>query len=186
MWIYSIDQIYKLKSDKVDCKKDISEELQNFSVFLLARIQEFMLKMAEYVRLEKIINLLDDKNKGQQNMTYSEFHPTFEEKVKRETYLENIMQISKDLLLKDTMADTNIVHSLRINGCASRTNLCDKCKRNIRLDKQSVHMFKCGHNFHSMCLKDGPQFSKDPKQPGENKKNCLLCFNQNEHICKSF
>jgi len=47
-----------------------------------------MMKMAEFVDLKSIIEFLADK--GMLN-TYLEFQPTFEEKVKRETYNENIL-----------------------------------------------------------------------------------------------
>lgn len=79
-----------------------------------------MMRMAEYVTLERIINLL--QNKGQQNMTYSEFQPTFEEKVKRETYLENILLNAKDLIMKDTTADASILNDLRLKGTSSNLN----------------------------------------------------------------
>jgi hypothetical protein len=103
-------------------------------------------------------------------MTYSEFQPTFEEKVKRETYLENILLNAKDLIMKDTSADAIILNDLRIKGTASNNNTCDYCKRSLKLDKQSVEMFKCGHNFHRMCIKE------------QAKGNCSLCFNEYEHI----
>ena len=47
-------------------------------------------------------------------MAYSEFQPTFEEKVKRETYLENILLNATDLIQKDKLADSNILNELRI------------------------------------------------------------------------
>lgn len=128
------------------------------------------MRMAEYVTLERIINLLHDK--GQQNMTYSEFQPTFEEKVKRETYLENILLNATDLIQKDTMADASILNDLRMHGTASNQNQCDACKKDFKLDKQFIEMFKCGHNFHKMCIKES------------SKGNCSLCFNEYDHLCK--
>lgn len=39
--------------------KNLDErDLNNFQTFLLTRIQAFMMRMAEYVQLEKIINFL--------------------------------------------------------------------------------------------------------------------------------
>jgi len=105
-------------------------------------------------------------------MTYTEFQPTFEEKVKRETYLENILLNATDLIQKDKMADSTILNDLRVKGTASKQNKCDHCHKNFRLDKQHIEMFKCGHNFHKMCIKD------------EAKGNCSICFNEYEHICK--
>lgn len=84
-----------------------------------------MLKMAEYVGLERIIDLLE--NKGQQNMTYLEFKPTFEEKVKRVSYLEKILNNAMDLLFKDEMSDTFTLDSLRLEGTSSNQNKCNHC-----------------------------------------------------------
>jgi hypothetical protein len=52
-------------------------------------------------------------------MSYQEFQPTFEEKVKRETYLENILLNAMDLIQKDQMADATILNELRMLGSAS-------------------------------------------------------------------
>lgn len=68
--------------------------------------------MAEYVNLEKIINFLH--RIGQSN-TYSEFKPTFEEKVKRETYHENILDNASDLINKDIMADSLLINAIRVS-----------------------------------------------------------------------
>lgn len=70
-----------------------------------------MMRMAEYVHLEKIINFLHQI--GQQN-TYQEFQPTFEEKVKRETYHENILNNATDLIAKDAHADANLLDQARL------------------------------------------------------------------------
>lgn len=131
------------------------------------------MRMAEYVSLERIIDLLQEK--GQQSMTYQEFQPTFEEKVKRETYLENILLSAMDLIQKDQMADAAILNELRVLGSASNeSNLCDACQKPFKLDKQFIEMFKCGHNFHRMCLKEA------------GKDQCRLCFNEYDHIRKFF
>ena len=63
LWLYSIEQLYVLKTDIVDSNTNPADQddLQNFKTFLLARIQAFMMRMAEYVSLERIINLLEQK-----------------------------------------------------------------------------------------------------------------------------
>ena len=68
--------------------------------------------MAEYVALDRIINFLDKI--GQQNI-YREFQPIFEEKVKRETYHENILNNANDLILKDIMADSQILDNIVVS-----------------------------------------------------------------------
>lgn len=105
-------------------------------------------------------------------MTYQEFQPTFEEKVKRETYLENILLNAMQLIQKDKLADSTILNDLRVLGSASRENRCNACRKNFKLDKQFIEMFKCGHNFHRMCIKE------------VGKDKCGLCFNEYDHIRK--
>ena len=58
-------------------------------------------------------------------MSYMEFQPTFEEKVKRETYLENILTCATDLILKDKLADSGILDDLRQKGSASHKETID-------------------------------------------------------------
>lgn len=147
------------------------KDLNNFHIFLLTRIQAFMMRMAEYVSLEKIINFL--QRIGKQN-TYSEFQPTFEEKVKRETYNENILNNATDLILKDIMADSASVEQLRVKGCAAKHLSCHKCSMPFvnKWDKHhAIQMFKCGHNFHQRCV-------------AANKGNCTICFNEHDEIKK--
>ena len=103
-------------------------------------------------------------------MSYMEFQPTFEEKVKRETYLENILTCATDLILKDKLADSGILDDLRLKGSASHNNTCNHCRRNFILDKQQIVMFRCGHNFHKMCIKE------------ESNGQCSLCFNEYDHF----
>ena len=126
--------------------------------------------MAEHVKLEKIIDFLNSINL--QN-TYQEFQPTFEEKVKTETYHENILNNAGDLLLKDIMADTNSLNELRSQGCVANIIRCSKCSLQLQTKwtKQKIFMFKCGHNFHQMCLKKGDT-------------SCVKCYNQYENIQK--
>jgi len=76
-----------------------------------------MMRMAEYVQLERIINFLEKI--GLSN-TYQEFQPTFEEKVKRETYHEKILNNATDLINKDIMADTNILNAHRVSTKCSK------------------------------------------------------------------
>ena len=106
LWLESIKMIYEIKQQVLEelCAID-EKDLSNFNTFLLIRIQAFMMRMAEHVKLLNIIEFLQDI-KGQENTyTYQEFQPTFEEKVKRETYHENILNNAIDIIQKDVIAD---------------------------------------------------------------------------------
>lgn len=63
------------------------------------------------MHLEKIIDFLQ---KIKIENTYQEFQPTFEEKVKRETYNFNILNNATDLISKDIYADTSVLESLMV------------------------------------------------------------------------
>lgn len=79
-----------------------------------------MMRMAEYVNLEKIIDVFASQREDQnQAPTYEEFKPTFEEKVKRETYHENILDNATDLIQKDIMADSIVLDAYRSQGCVA-------------------------------------------------------------------
>ena len=63
-------------------------------------------------------------------------------------------------------------------------NRCDKCNQAFVINgtiKQDIQMFKCGHNFHNLCLKQARDTSK-PGNPAPESVNCLLCFNEHDHI----
>ena len=59
LWLKAIEMIYQIKQEVSDELQDLDQkDLNNFHIFLLTRIQAFMMRMAEYVSLEKIINFL--------------------------------------------------------------------------------------------------------------------------------
>lgn len=72
----------------------------------MIRTNEFLKRMSEYVSLRKTIQFLEEIG---QPIQYSEFREAFEEKLKIESHLENILTNAKDLLNKDLIADTNIL-----------------------------------------------------------------------------
>jgi len=115
LWLYSVENLYYIRQAVMESDEAQHDEgdLNNFQKFLMSRIQAFMMRMAEYVQLERIINFLEKI--GLSN-TYQEFQPTFEEKVKRETYHEKILNNATDLINKDIMADTNILNAHRVSG----------------------------------------------------------------------
>ena len=83
-----------------------------------------MMRMAEYVNIDRIINFLEKIN---QSNTYQEFKPTFEEKVKRETYHENILNNAIDIIEKDIMTDVMQLNTYRVQGVVTKHLKCDHC-----------------------------------------------------------
>jgi len=173
LWLNSIGQIYKIREDVVSKDKFNEDDLKTFQVFLLTRIQAFMMRMAEFVNLEKIIDVFSSQRENQDQVPiYSEFKPTFEEKVKRETYHENILDNTQGLILKDIMAESKILDEFRALGCVARNMKCDKCHQFFisRWDRQNIQMYKCGHNLHQRCTTEN--------------NDCPMCFNEYDQIQK--
>ena len=74
-----------------------------------------------------------------------------------------------DVIQKDVMTDIMNLDTYRNQGVVAKCLQCDHCRLEFvgRWDRQMVHMFKCGHNFHNRCIEGN---------------NCRICFNEYEHI----
>lgn len=58
----------------------------------MIRVQYFLSRMAEHVSIPKIIDFLEDMNKGSGHIIrYAECRKTFEDKMKTELHHENIL-----------------------------------------------------------------------------------------------
>lgn len=70
------------------------------------------------------------------------------------------------------MAESVIVNALRAQGCIARSMKCAKCNQQFisRWDRQTIQMYKCGHNVHQRCATEN--------------NDCPLCFNEYDQICK--
>jgi len=157
------------KANDLDSDSDEAsepEEMENFEKFLASKNQAFMQKMSEYVNLRKIINFLEEMGHV---MQYKEFKKTFEDKVRTESYLENILIGAMDVILKDYTQDVKTVHELQSKGVVSVKGKCDYCQGTInnRWDRQEIWFLACGHIYHARCI---------AKTDGK----CTLCFNELE------
>ena len=121
LWLHTIQQIFGIKEKVKEILKKAQdldsdsgeasepEEIENFEKFLASKNQYFMQKMSEYVNLRKIINFLEEMGHV---MQYKEFKKTFEDKVRTESYFENILIGAMDVILKDLKHDVKTVHEL--------------------------------------------------------------------------
>lgn len=170
LWIYAIHGIYGIRQRVFDSQKDLkNKDKNNYSIFLMIRTQEFMKKMSEYVNLRKIIQFLEEIG---QPIKYQEFKQTFEDKVRTELYTENILTNAKDLLIKDLVADTEVLTDIHSKGSYNEKDKCEYCKRGLvsKWDVQDLYIFSCGHIYHQRCAQ-------------QNNDLCYLCFNEFEQIC---
>ena len=101
-----------------------------------------MQRMSEYVNLRKIIQFLEEMGHV---MQYKEFKKTFEDKVRIESYFENILRGAMDLIKKDSQHDERTLCELRSKGVACIIGKCDYCKSTInnRWDKQEIWFLNC-------------------------------------------
>ena len=100
-------------------------------------------------------------------MEYMEFKQTFKEKVKQESYTEEILLTARRLLLCDMREESETLHQYLAQGISISNNRCDYCKLkfNFKWDKQEVWLFKCDHIFHTSCIQ-------------QSQGQCAVCFNE--------
>merc|ERR1712176_1159021 len=125
--------------------------MENFEKYLLTKNQYFMQRMSEYVNLRKIIAFLEDIGHV---MQYKEFKKTFEDKVRAESYFENILHGAMDLIYKDLKHDVKEVHELQQKGVVSVKGTCDYCHGSIsnRWDRQEIWFMACGCIYKARCI----------------------------------
>ena len=84
-------------------------------------------------------------------MEFNEFKQTFKDKVRQESYTENILLTEKRLLIRDLKDELDQLNVYRSMGVIKEGNRCDLCKLrfNFQWDKQEVWLFKCDHIFHT-------------------------------------
>lgn len=158
-------------------KNDLSAKDQDkYSIFQMIRIQEFMKRMSEHLRLNRILEFLEEIGHP---IKYQEFRQTFEDKVRTELHHENILANARQLIVKDLLTDGSNLKKLCVTkfqpynsfvqakGVYIQVQKCDYCKRDLlyKWDIQDVCLFKCGHIFHHRCVSN-----TDFK--------CFLCFNE--------
>ena len=114
LWLHTIQKIFGIKDrvkaimksgadlDSDSGDEDEPEEMENFEKFLVTKNQYFMQRMSEYVNLRRIIQFLEDIGHV---MQYKEFKKTFEDKVRTESYFENILHGAMAVITKDLAYD---------------------------------------------------------------------------------
>lgn len=98
--IFSIKKkVFDLISNDMDSDSDEgAEEKENFRRFLNSRNQVLIRRMSEYVNLHRIVSWLEEQG---HYMEYMEFKQTFKDKVRQESYTEEILLTAKKLLTRD-------------------------------------------------------------------------------------
>ena len=107
--------------------------------------------MSEYVNLNNVVAYLEQEGHV---MEFKEFKQTFKDKVRQESYTENILLSATRLILRDMGEDSIVLGDYLNRGVLVNSNRCDYCKLrfNFKWDKQEVWLFKCDHIFHTSCI----------------------------------
>ena len=107
--------------------------------------------MSEYVNLNRVVSYLEQEGHV---MEFKEFKQTFKDKVRQESYTEDILLAAKRLILRDMQHDSQILGDYLNRGVLNNGNRCDYCKLrfNFKWDTQEVWLFKCDHIFHTSCI----------------------------------
>ena len=109
--------------------------------------------MSEYVNLNKIVQFLEDAGYV---MEYKEFKQTFKDKVRQESYTEEILLNARSLNQRDILSDSLDLRGYLSQGIAVKSSRCDNCELNFTnqssLDRQEMWLFRCEHIFHTSCV----------------------------------
>ena len=138
LWKDALSQIFSIKrkvfefiasndfaADSDSDSQEGTEEKENFRRFIISRHQHFIKRMSEYVNLHHIVGVLEKQGHF---MEYMEFRQTFKDKVKQESYTEEILQTARKLLTRDSQDESATLGELTAKGIAVTHNRCDYCK----------------------------------------------------------
>lgn len=136
LWKHALKSMFSIKDrvyhileseDAEDNGDNLAEEdRENFRKFLNFRHQLFIQQMSEYVNLNKIVSFLEDEGHV---MEFEEFKQTFKDKVRQESYTEDILYTAKRLLRRDLQQDSQTLHGYLTCGVyINQRNRCDHCK----------------------------------------------------------
>ena len=143
-----------------------------------------MEKMCTYVSINRILEVVSDKNK---NAGFKEFKDLLIKLLSNYDNLSSILVSARNLLTNLILENENSFQVLNSKGELLNIEKCDKCQqkfiKNLNI-KENVLVFLCNHTFHRNCVKDiFTEFGKEPVCPicsseeiseNENKENSLI------------
>ena len=140
-----------INQNKDDTEKNNSSKLLNQKI--IQEIKELMEKMSTYVSINRIIEVVSEKNK---NAGFKEFRELLIKILNNYDNLSNILLSARRLLTNLVLENETSFKTLNLKGEPLIINNCDKCGKKIDINakrKGEILVFLCGHTYHKTCVK---------------------------------
>jgi len=119
---------------------------------ILQEIKDLMEKMSTYVSINRIIEVVSEKNK---NAGFKEFRELLIKILNNYDNLSNILLSARRLLTNLVLENENSFQVLNLKGEPLKIDRCDKCHKKIEINaknKGEILAFLCNHCFHKTCV----------------------------------
>ena len=146
---------YEKKSMKIISENKIEEKNNSFNALYkktLQEIKDLLEKMSTYVSINRIIEVVSEKNK---NAGFKEFRELLIKILNNYDNLSNIFISAKRLLTNLILESENSFQILNLKGEPLNVDICDKCKKKIDINpkkKEEILAFLCNHIYHKKCV----------------------------------
>ena len=146
---------YEKKSIKIKSENEIKEKDKNFNTLyqkILQEIKELLEKMSTYVSINRIIEVVSEKNK---NAGFKEFRELLIKILNNYDNLSNIFISARRLLTNLVLENENSFQILNLKGELLKVERCDKCQKKIDINDKNngeILAFLCNHCYHKKCV----------------------------------
>ena len=146
---------YEKKSQNIMNENKNNEKENSFKTLyqkILQEIKDLMEKMSTYVSINRIIEVVSEKNK---NAGFKEFRELLIKILNNYDNLSNILLSARRLLTNLVLENENSFQILNLKGEPLMIDRCDKCHKKIEINaknKGEILAFLCNHCFHKTCV----------------------------------
>ena len=172
LWFKVLELLYRFESEsaqyikKYELDKDRNYTSSELNKNIIKNIKDLMEKMCTYVSINRILEVVTDKNK---NAGFKEFKDLLIKLLSNYDNLSSILVSARNLLTNLILENENSFQVLNSKGELLNIEKCDKCQnkfiKNLN-NKENVLVFLCNHTFHRNCVKDiRTEFGKEPVCP---------------------
>ena len=172
LWFQLLDELYRFEVDtsnlikKYELDKDKKYTSIQLNENIIKNIKELMEKMCTYVSINRILEVVTEKNK---NAGFKEFKDLLIKLLSNYDNLSNIFHSARNLLTNLVLENENSFQILNSKGELLNIEKCQKCQKKFNKNlnnKEEILLFLCNHTFHRDCVVDKRfQFSKEPICP---------------------
>ena len=118
----------------------------------MQEIKELLEKMSTYVSINRIIEVVSEKNK---NAGFKEFRELLIKILNNYDNLSNIFISARRLLTNLVLENENSFQILNLKGELLKVERCDKCQKKIDINDKNngeILAFLCNHCYHKKCV----------------------------------